>query len=67
MESFGGEYLVRSENVHSFHEKRNPQRVIVIRFSSREQLNLCFSSMKYMSVKNLRENSVDARGIIVEV
>ena len=37
VESFGGDYLVRSETVTSFSPQRKPDRVIVIRFPSREQ------------------------------
>ena len=32
VESFGGEYLLRTESITSLNPSRNPQRVIVIRF-----------------------------------
>ena len=41
VESFGGEYLVRTENITSLHPERNPQRVILIRFPSRQALDAC--------------------------
>lgn len=66
VESYGGEYLVRSEKIVSLHHKRNPQRVIVIRFPNRQQLDKCFASKEYKTIKNKREVSVDARALIVE-
>lgn len=43
VEGFGGEYLVRTEQIISLHPERTPQRVIVIRFPSRQALDDCFS------------------------
>lgn len=47
-------------------EKRKPQRVILIRFGSRDALDACFSSKEYQEIKMKRANSVNARAIIVE-
>lgn len=66
VEGFGGEYLVRSENIISLHSERNPQRVIIIRFPSRQELNECFASEAYKKIMNDRRGSVDARALIVE-
>ena len=66
VESFGGEYLVRTEKIFSLHPKRNPQRVIIIRFPSRQALDACFLSEAYQKIMHERINSVDARAIIVE-
>lgn len=66
VESFGGEYLIRTEKSCSLHPKRNPQRVIIIRFPSRQALDACFSSEAYQSIMHERTGSVDARAIIVE-
>lgn len=66
VESYGGEYLVRSEKITSLHPKRNPQRVIIIRFPSRQELEDCFASESYRSIMTERMSSVDARALIVE-
>ena len=50
VESFGGDYLVRSEKVTSFSPQRKPNRVIVIRFPSREKLDACFASEEYRQI-----------------
>lgn len=66
VEKYGGEYLVRSEKVENLSSLRSPQRVIIIRFSTREQLDLCFASDEYQKIMHKRSQSVDARAIIVE-
>ena len=48
VESFGGKYLVRTEKVVSLHLQRNPQRVIIIRFPTRQNLEECFGSKAYV-------------------
>ena len=65
VESFGGDYLVRSEAVTSLSPQRNPCRVIVIRFPSREKLDACFASEEYQHIMHEREDNVDARALIV--
>ena len=66
VESFGGEYLIRTEKICSLHSKRNPQRVILIRFPSREAVDECFASEAYRKIMHERIDSVDASGIIAE-
>jgi uncharacterized protein (DUF1330 family) len=66
VESYGGEYLVRTENVTALSPLRKPDRVIIIRFPSREKLDACFASDEYRRIMHERANSVDARAVIVE-
>jgi len=66
VESYGGEYLVRTENVTALSPLRGPDRVIIIRFPSREKLDACFASDEYRRIMHERANSVDARAVIVE-
>ncbi|MGM9647490.1 MAG: DUF1330 domain-containing protein [Eubacteriales bacterium] len=66
VESYGGEYLVRTEEIKSLSEQRTPQRVILIRFPSKERLEACFASDEYRAIMMKRVSSVDARAIIVE-
>lgn len=66
VEGFGGEYLVRTEQIISLHPERTPQRVIIIRFPSRQVLDDCFASDDYRKIMHKRIDSVDARALIVE-
>ena len=66
VESYGGEYLVRTESVTALSPKRNPDRAILIRFPSREKLDACFSSAAYRRIMHERADSVDARALILE-
>ena len=65
VESYGGEYLIRTEDILAFDENWKPDRVIVIRFENKKAMDKCFSSEEYQEIKNLRINSVDSRVIIV--
>lgn len=66
VESYGGEYLTRTENVTALSPLRKPDRVIIIRFPSREKLDACFASDEYTRIMYERADSVDARAVIVE-
>lgn len=66
VEGFGGRYLVRSDKVQALSGKWNPERVVLIEWESKEQLQRCFSSEEYKAISGKRENSVDSRAIIVE-
>ncbi len=66
VENHGGEYIVRSEQVAPFAGTWRPDRVIVIRFDNRKQLDECFASPEYLAVKTLRESSVETTAFIVE-
>lgn len=66
VESYGGKYITRSENITSLSENRNPQRVIIIEFPSKDKLNECFNSNEYKAIMNERIDNVDARALIIE-
>ena len=66
VESYDGEYLARTENVTALSPLRRPDRVIIIRFPSREKLDACFASDEYRHIMHERIDSVDARAFIVE-
>jgi uncharacterized protein (DUF1330 family) len=66
VESRGGEYLVRTENVTALSPLRRPDRVIIIRFPSREKMDACFASEEYRKIMHEREDCVDARALIIE-
>ena len=66
VESFGGAYIVRSNKITSLSPSRNPNRVIIIKFPSRDQLEKCFASEQYRNIMNKREENVDSRALIIE-
>ncbi len=66
VEKYGGEYIARTENVTSLSPLRKPDRVIIIKFPSREKLDACFASDEYRRIMHERADSVDARAVIVE-
>lgn len=66
VERFGGEYLVRTEHLQAPSPNWKPDRLIIIRFGNREQLDACFASDAYQAIKDLRISSVDADIVIAE-
>ena len=63
---YHGRYIVRSEKITALSSDWRPNRVIIIEFDTREQLDMCFSSEEYREIASLRENSVDSKAIIIE-
>ena len=61
VEKYGGEYIARTENVTSLSPLRKPDRVIIIKFPSREKLDACFASDEYRRIMHERTDSVDAK------
>ncbi len=65
-ESFGGRYIVRSEQITALSDSWKPDRVIVIEFASKAQILAWLSSPQYKEVSSLRVNSVESEAIIIE-
>ena len=65
VEQFGGRYLVRTEDITCLSREWNPDRVIVIAFPNKEQLEACFASEAYRKIKSRREDSVRSMAVIV--
>jgi len=66
VESYGGEYLVRSDNITSLAGEKAPDRLIIIRFKTREQLQACFTSREYAGIQDLHQTSVKLHAFIAE-
>ncbi|MDY3617877.1 DUF1330 domain-containing protein [Agathobaculum sp.] len=66
VESHGGVYLVRTENMEYSPGAWRPDRLIVIEFPDRASLDRCFASEEYRAVAGLRIQSVEASAVIVE-
>ena len=66
VEKYQGRYLICSEKITALGSKWKPDRVIIIEFETREQLERCFASEEYKQIAWLRETSVDSRAIIIE-
>lgn len=66
VEKYHGRYMARSEKITALNKEWSPDRVIIIEFDTREQLDKCFSSEEYRKIAFMRENSVDSKAIIIE-
>lgn len=63
---YQGRYLTRSENITALSKEWKPDRVIIIEFDSKEQLNKCFLSEEYTRIAILREKAVNSKAIIAQ-
>ncbi|MHB9291868.1 hypothetical protein Holit_00954 [Hollandina sp. SP2] len=66
VENYGGTYMVKSEKITFLNNQWKPDRLIIIKFPSKEYINKCFSSPEYKAIENLRKNTVVSNAIIVE-
>lgn len=66
VEKYHGRYMARSEKIKALNKEWSPDRVIIIEFDAREQLDKCFSSDEYRKIAFMREDSVDSKAIIIE-
>jgi uncharacterized protein (DUF1330 family) len=65
-EHFGGKYVIRSKQVIPVSGAWLPDKIVVIEFPTKKQLEACFCSDEYRSIKAPHESSVVAEAVIVE-
>ena len=66
VQQHGGEYVLRSDNVAVTSGGPSPDRVILIRFPSRQAMQECFACEEYVAIKHLREQSTTSRALVIE-
>lgn len=66
VESYGGEYLVRTERIDALQAGEKPDRVIVVRFPDRDALDRCFASAEYRAIMGGRTGTVRTKAYIAE-
>jgi len=62
----GGQYILRSDTVVPVSGDWTPQRLILIRFERRAELDRCFGSEEYQRIKHLRERSTKSQAVIID-
>ena len=66
VESYGGKYIIRSEQITPLSDSWTPDRFIMIRFDSKGKIFEWLSSPEYSQISKLRIESVESDAIIVE-
>ncbi|MBN1697268.1 MAG: DUF1330 domain-containing protein [Spirochaetales bacterium] len=66
VKKYKGKYIVRTNKIKSLSEHRKPERLVIIKFPSQDDLNKCFGSEEYRSLSSLRTKSTESKAIIVE-
>jgi uncharacterized protein (DUF1330 family) len=65
IQKYGGEYIVRSEQLHPLSGDWDIIRILLIRFDSMDKLQQCFQSDEYKKIAHLRENSIVSKAIVI--
>ena len=63
VEKYGGEYLVRTEEITYLSDNYTPDRIIIIRFKDSRRLNECFSSKEYKEIEYKRKDFVISKAV----
>lgn len=63
---YGGRYLARSGTITPVSKNWNPERIIIIEFQNKEQMQRCFQAPEYIEIAPIREQSTTSKAIIVE-
>lgn len=63
---YGGRYLVCGGEILSHSDSWNPERIVVIEFSTLADQQACFNSAEYRQIAPLREQSTSGKSIVVE-
>ena len=66
VQNYGGQYVFRSDSITPVSGDWMPRRLVLIRFNSRTDLQMCFGSDEYLAIKHLREKSTKSRAVIIE-
>ena len=62
----GGKYLVRGGPITTITNNWEPERIVIIEFQNKKQVQQCFQSSEYLEIAPLREASTTSKAIIVE-
>ncbi|MGI9571449.1 MAG: DUF1330 domain-containing protein [Desulfobulbia bacterium] len=65
IEGYVGEYLLQSGKVIASKDWQT-QKIVIIKFSSKEHLDQCFQSHEYKEIIPLREGSIVSRFVMLE-
>jgi uncharacterized protein (DUF1330 family) len=66
VKGYGGRYLVRGGDVTPLSDNWRPERIVVIEFDTRAQLQNCFRSPEYLELAALRKRSTIGKAIVVD-
>ena len=66
IQRYGGEYVFRSEHIIPVSGNWTPRRLVLIRFNSKTDIQMCFGSKEYLQIKHLREQSTKSRAVIID-
>lgn len=66
LEQFGGEFLARGGRTITLEGDWNPERVVVLKFSSVDQAKMWWNSSIYSKARSIRQQAAHTKMTIVE-
>jgi len=66
IERFHGEYIIRGGQITSFIGNWNPDRIVLIKFPLKSDIEEFFHSEEYKKIKHFREDATISSAIIIE-
>lgn len=63
---FGGKFIVRGGNAELLEGEDEPKRIVVLKFTTRDDAKRWWSSEEYAPAKALRQRTATTRMILVE-
>ena len=64
--TYGGKYLVRGGRITPITNNWNPERIVIVEFKNKGQMQKCFQSPEYLEIAPLREKSTISKAIMIE-
>lgn len=65
IESYGGKYLLQSGKFIASKDWE-AEKIVIIKFENKEQLDKCFQSPEYQEIIPLREGSIESKFVMLE-
>ena len=59
-------YLVRRGQITAITNNWEPEKIVIIEFRNKEQVQQCFQSPEYLEIAPLREKSTVSKAIMIE-
>lgn len=66
VKKYNGKYIVRTNKIKAISGTWKPERIVIIRFDSENEMKKCFGSEEYKSLSSLRVDSTKSKSILVE-
>jgi uncharacterized protein (DUF1330 family) len=65
IKKYGGRYLANTEEIKTLAGTWHPQKMVLLEFDNLQNIDDCFQSTEYRSIKGMREKSTKSDAFII--